>query len=437
MRVYLDTLGCRLNQAELTQWQDEFQERGHTTSVTDPKDAELLVINTCAVTAEAARKSRQLIRRAHRKNPQAKLVISGCYSHLNPQNAAALPGVSLIVDNQDKDKLVERVLQTMPQETFAVPRKPCRMRQRRAFVKVQDGCRHRCTFCIVTVARGTERSRPIAGITEQIRQLHREGVQEVVLSGVHLGGYGSDQGTDLGQLIEKVLSDTDIPRLRLGSLEPWNLPDTLLAHFSNPRLMPHLHLPLQSGCDRTLKRMARRCRSQDFAQLVETLRANNPHFNITTDIIVGFPGESESDWQSSLDFIKEMQFAHCHIFRYSRRRGTAADRFSEHVQETTKRARYLHLHALSARLRQEFLQRQIGRNSKVLWERHTPEGHWQGYTENYLRAILPLQTGSPETAMSTVRLVGIDATGRLTTTCDAPLPEQQDNQKMVLEKALV
>lgn len=407
MRVYLDTLGCRLNQAELGCWQDELRAHGHTPA-SDPDDADLLILNTCAVTREAARKSRQLIRRIRRRNPRGRLVISGCYSTLEREEAAAIAGVDLIVANRDKEQLVARALQGLPATTTTAPA-PVR---RRAFVKVQDGCRHRCTFCIVTVARGAERSRPPADIIEQIRQLEKQGVQEIVLSGVHLGGYESEGPLDA--LLGRILSDTDVPRLRLGSLEPWTLSDRLLARFSNQRLLPHLHLPLQSGCDRTLKRMARRYRRADFARLLADIRSQHPNCNISTDIIVGFPGESEADWQNSLAFIEEMQFAHCHVFSYSARPGSAAAQFAGQVPEQEKKDRNRAARRLSARMHEAFLHRQIGRHSTVLWESRDVAGHWQGHTENYLRAVLP-HGQAPSAAISKVRLVSLQATGALLT----------------------
>ena len=329
MKVHLKTLGCRLNEAELETWAQAFQKSGH--SITKQAEAaQLIVINSCAVTQDAARKSRQLIRRIHRDNPQAKLVVSGCYATLNQDEAASLLGVDLVVSNKDKDQLVEKTLTELNMDVMpAMSTEPgeislfTRGRQR-AFVKVQDGCRYRCTFCIVTVARGDEVSRPVQAVIDEINALHKQGITEVILTGVHLGGYGSDLGNNLSDLIKAILSETTIPRLRLGSLEPWELPEDFFTLFHNPRLMPHLHLPLQSGSDTVLRRMARRCKTEEFAAIVSQLRAQIPHFNITTDIIVGFPGETEEEWQDSFNFIKQTGFGHIHIFTYSSREGTKA-----------------------------------------------------------------------------------------------------------------
>ena len=277
MQVHLKTLGCRLNEAELETWARQFRQLGHGIT-TDPDNADLLVINTCAVTEEAVRKSRRLIKRAQKSNPQAKLVVSGCYASLNPGEINTLPGVDLLVDNRQKDRLPVLVSEQLCTETMpAIATEPgenllfSRGRQR-AFIKVQDGCRYRCTFCIVTRARGEERSRSIDEIIEEINELHDEGIREAVITGVHLGGYGSDLDVNLYDLVKAILEQTSIPRLRLGSLEPWDIPENFWELFQNQRLLPHLHLPLQSGTNRVLRRMARRCKTEDFSALVTRAR---------------------------------------------------------------------------------------------------------------------------------------------------------------------
>ncbi|MEN8260273.1 MAG: tRNA (N(6)-L-threonylcarbamoyladenosine(37)-C(2))-methylthiotransferase MtaB, partial [Pseudomonadota bacterium] len=329
MHVHLKTLGCRLNEAELETWAQEFQGAGMNIS-RDPQQADLIVLNSCAVTQQAVRKSRQMIRRIHRDNPTAKLVVSGCYVTLNPDEAAQTLGVDLVISNADKNRLVELTQRELALESMpALSTEPAEVSlfsrgRQRAFVKVQDGCRYRCTFCIVTVARGAERSRAIKDIVDEINRLHQQGIQEAVLTGVHLGGYGGDLDTGLDTLINAILTDTEIPRLRLGSLEPWDLPKSFFKQFQNPRLMPHLHLPLQSGCDSVLRRMARRCKTEEFACLAEQARREIPDINITTDIIVGFPGETEEEWRSGLNFIEKIGFGHIHIFSYSKREETKA-----------------------------------------------------------------------------------------------------------------
>lgn len=398
MRVHLKTLGCRLNEAELETWARQFQTDGHRI-VDDSEEADLVVFNSCAVTLEAVRKSRHLLRKTARENPRAKLVLSGCYATLNRNEAEQL-GVDLVVANTDKGRLVdiatrELALEAMPAfSTEPGESALFRLGRHRAFVKVQDGCRYRCTYCIVTVARGEERSRTKAEIVDEINSLHEQGVQEAVLTGVHLGGYGSDTGSNLGELVHAVLEHTSIPRLRLGSLEPWDLPDSFIELFDNPRFMPHLHLPLQSGSDSVLKRMARRCKSGDFAALVERLRSRVPDINITTDIIVGFPGETEAEWEESLTFIEKIGFGHIHIFAFSPREGTIAAGMPNPVHPEVKKARSRVLHRLAERQKQETFRRFSGRQFPVLWEtaKKKPNGETEicGYTPNYLRVGMAL-----------------------------------------------
>lgn len=403
MQIHLKTLGCRLNEAELETWAQAFQAKGHAIT-RHVHEAQLVVVNSCAVTQDAVKKSKQLIRRIHRDNPQAKLVVSGCYATLNETEAAQLMGVDLIVGNQDKNQLVEKTLAELNLDSMpAMSTEPgevslfSRGRQR-AFIKVQDGCRYRCTFCIVTVARGEERSRSIQEVVDEINSLHAQGIQEAVITGVHLGGYGSDIDSNLVELIQAILQQTDIPRLRMGSLEPWELPDGFFALFKNSRLMPHLHLPLQSGSDSVLRRMARRCKTEEFAQLVNQARATIPGFNVTTDIIVGFPGETEEEWQESIEYITKIGFGHIHIFSYSPREGTKAASLPQPIENEVKRRRSRELHELAETLKQRFLAENIGREDWVLWEGQTetlPDGQvrYFGYTPNYLRVACDVAAG--------------------------------------------
>jgi len=395
MLVYLKTLGCRLNEAELETWAQAFQKAGHQIT-REVNQAHVVIINSCAVTADAARKSRQLIRRTHRDNPTAKLVVSGCYATLNEDEAAQLMGVDLVVSNKNKDQLVEQTLSALNLDSMpAMSTEPgetslfSRGRQR-AFVKVQDGCRYRCTFCIVTVARGEEVSRPVETIIDEINSLHQQGINEFILTGVHLGGYGNDIESNLTDLIKEILQKTDIPRLRLGSLEPWELPEGFFSLFENPRLMPHLHLPLQSGSDSVLRRMARRCKTEEFSAMIQQARQQVKNFNITTDIIVGFPGETEQEWQDSFNFIKETGFGHIHIFTYSSREGTKAATLPDQLTNEIKKQRSKQLHVLAESMKQQFATENLNHQFEILWEGHKQEtGDNQhlvfGYTPNYLR----------------------------------------------------
>jgi len=398
MHVLLKALGCRLNEAELENWSSSFQDRGHCI-VDQPDQADLIVINTCAVTNEAVKKSRQLIRRSHRQNPNTKLVVSGCYSSLTPEIKNKIPSIDLLVPNQHKDNLVNIVINELAIETMpSIATQPgetalFQHNRTRAFVKIQDGCRYRCTFCIVTIARGNERSKLISDIVLQINKLADLRFKEVVLTGVHIGGYGADINTDLYSLIASVLTETDIPRLRLGSLESWGLPELFFDLFSNPRLMPHLHLPLQSGCDSVLKRMARRCRLEDFKETVQKARSMISDFNITTDAIVGFPGESDTEWQESMVFLENMGFSHIHIFPYSPRSGTAAAMMQNQITTQVKKNRSKQLRMLADKLKRAYLENHVSREFPVLFEgshqcNETGNIKYSGYTPNFLRVQL-------------------------------------------------
>ena len=413
MRVFLQALGCRLNEAELETWSRDCRARGYGLA-DSAETADLVVINTCAVTAESVRKSRQLIRRAQRGNPTAKLVVSGCYASLDEAPPAAELGIDLLVPNTDKDRLIEIAaerldLPVMPESATGPGENPLLARGRqRAFVKVQDGCRYRCTFCIVTRARGEERSRPVEEVVEEVARIHASGIQEVVLAGVHLGGYGSDTGGDLAGLVRAVLERTAIPRLRLGSLEPWELTPAFWSLFDNPRLMPHLHLPLQSGADSVLRRMARRCRTAEFRALVEQARHAVPGFNVTTDIIVGFPGETEAEWRQTLDYVDEIGFGQVHIFAYSPRAGTKAATLPDPVPREVGRARSEALHALAQRARLRVLQAAVGATHEVLVEGYDARaGTWSGYTPGYLR----MAVHAPADAGLDNRILAVRATG--------------------------
>jgi len=262
----------------------------------------------------------------------------------------------------------------------------------RAFVKVQDGCDNRCTFCIVTVARGVSRSRPVADVIAEINRLAGLGYQEAVLSGVHLGSYGHDWDDRQGlyNLVQTILTNTDIPRVRLSSLEPWDLDEKFFELGQNERLLPHFHLPLQSGCDATLQRMARRTTQEQFAQLMESARQAIPDLSITTDVMVGFPGETDAEFEESIAFVEKMIFAKLHIFRYSSREGTAAAKMSGQVSPQKAQERSQRMHSLNAQLERDFRQRFIGRTMLVLWETSEPYGfglQWSGLTNNYTRVV--------------------------------------------------
>ncbi len=393
MKIYLDTIGCRLNQSEIETYARQFRAAGHTL-VASMQEADLVVVNTCTVTAAAASDSRQKIRQASRASA-GEIVVTGCWSTLNPQGAAALPAVSRVVPNADKDRLVSDLLE-IPGKQFdrePVARQPipgARLRTR-AFIKVQDGCDNRCTFCVTTIARGPGRSRPVADVLADVEAALGGDTQEIVLTGVHLGSWGQDMSPpqNLRHLVRAILNETETPRLRLSSLEPWDLDLDFFELWSDSRLCRHLHLPLQSGSAATLRRMARKTTPETFAGLVDAARRAVPDIAITTDIIVGFPGESETEFVESLDFVSAMRFAAGHVFTYSARPGTAAAQMPAQVPHPVRKERNAQMRAFLAESAGVYQVRFLGRVLPVLWESATSLGpeSWQlsGLTDNYLR----------------------------------------------------
>jgi len=424
LKVHLKALGCRLNEAELEHWSQQFQSTGHEICP-QQTEADLLVLNTCSVTAEAGRKSRQLIRRLHRDNPTAKLVVTGCHASLNTEEIADQLGVDLVISNDQKDNLAsiaqrELSITNMPLSATEPGDIALYSRGRhRAFIKIQDGCRYRCTYCIVTLARGEERSRTITDIIADIQRFHDQGIQEAVLTGVHVGGYGSDTGSSLSSLIQAILNDTDIPRLRLASVEPWDLPEDFFNLFSNPRLMPHMHLPLQSGSDSVLRRMARRCKTADFSALVDKAREALADFNITTDVIAGFPGETEIEWEETLRFVEDQNFGRLHIFPFSSRQGTKAASLPNQLSKAVKQQRCKALASIGEQAKQRSMTRLLDTTREVLWEKPTPaesEGMvtYSGYTPNYHRVQTSVSKDVPlEYRITPVFLSSLDPQGQV------------------------
>jgi threonylcarbamoyladenosine tRNA methylthiotransferase MtaB len=400
MKVYLHSIGCRLNQSEIETMARQLLAAGHEL-VPRPEQADKVVVNTCAVTREAARDARSTTRRIHRENPGAEILLTGCYATVAPQELGRVEGAGRLVSNREKAALV-RLLD--PAASLAPPtfdREPIlrdflagEMSHTRAFVKVQDGCDNRCTFCITTVARGTAESRRLGDVVSEIQALAAAGYQEAVLTGVHLGSYGHDLGNPGGlrDLVLAILRHTDIPRLRLSSLEPWDIEPGFFRLWENARLLPHLHLPLQSGSDRILRLMARRTRRDSFRALVAAARAQIPGLNLSTDLIAGFPGESEADFQDTLEFVEELAFSRLHAFTYSARPGTAAAQMSGQLPRTVRKARTQQLIALGERLSLAFHEQHHGNTANVLWEMAAGANgqglRWQGYTDNYIRVTM-------------------------------------------------
>ncbi len=395
----VQTLGCKVNQADSEAIAAELIARG-LRPAPDSAGADVVVVNTCTVTHLGDRSSRQLLSQARRGAPAALLVATGCYAQVAPQAVAALPGVDLVVPNTAKETIATTILAqldaparpALPLPVLPVADPDDRLLaeivgKTRVQVKVQDGCDNRCTYCIVPTARGASRSRPIRDIVAFVQRKAAAGMQEVVLTGIHLGDYHPTPDTDLGDLIAALLAATTIPRIRVSSLEPEDFRLDWLDHWADPRMCRHLHLPLQSGSDAVLRRMARRYTSARYRAIATAAYAAIPDLALTTDIIAGFPGETVDDAARTLALAEELHFAKMHVFRFSPRAGTAAARMRPLVAEPVKRVRSEALLALNDTLAHAFRARHVGRRVCVLWESRKPWG-WEGLTDNYLRVEL-------------------------------------------------
>ena len=418
MKIFLDTIGCRLNQAEIETLARQFRAAGHEI-VPTATEADLAVVNTCSVTSQAASDSRAAIRRARRLGAK-EVVATGCWATLEPEKAASLAGVERVVSNLQKDNLAADLL-GLPQEFFeldplARSPLPGLHARTRAFIKVQDGCDNACTFCITSVARGTSRSRPMENVVADVRAALAGGAKEIVLTGVQLGAWGGDfpSPQHLERLVATLLKNTSVARLRLSSLEPWNLAADFFSLWQDERLCRHLHLPLQSGSASVLKRMRRKTTPDSFAGLVQAARTAIPEAAITTDIIVGFPGETEAEFCETLEFVRSMHFAGGHVFTFSARPGTPAARMHAQVRHETRKERNAALREVLEESAHAYQSGFIGHSLPVLWEAssHLTEAGWilEGLTDNYLR----VSATAPQprwNQMDNVQLVSIDGAG--------------------------
>ena len=392
--VAIHTHGCKLNQADSQELARQFQEAGYRLAAPHAP-ADIIILNTCTVTAAADAKARQYLRSARRRNPNALIVATGCYAQRAPNELQNLPEVSLIINNNAKPSLPQSAIAALQTKTPPTPQpapptdtpQSANPTRTRAMIKIQEGCDQVCAYCIVPKVRGRERSIPPETIIAQINRRAADGFREAALTGTQLGTYGFDLPNDasLTLLLERILAETRIERLRVSSLQAHEITQPLLDLWRNPRLMPHFHIPLQSGCDATLRNMRRRYDTAQFAAAVTLTRRMYPHAGITTDIIAGFPGETPAQFAAALQFAAEMRFADIHAFPYSPRPGTSAAHHQNPVPEPEKRARMAHLLELAAQSRQNFRQSQIGTTRPTLWERAARHNLWSGLTDNYLR----------------------------------------------------
>lgn len=405
-KAALHNLGCKVNAYELEAMQQILEKNGYEIVPFEP-GADLYIINTCTVTNIADRKSRQMLHRAKKLNPRAIVAAVGCYAQEKGEELEKDPAVDLVIGNNRKKDLLEILekyqatrqgsLHTMDigkvreYEELEIDRTE---EHTRAFLKVQDGCNQFCTYCIIPYARGRVRSRRADDVRKEVRRLASSGCREIVLSGIHLSSYGVDfrDGTTLLDLIRTVHEEEGISRIRLGSLEPGIITEEFAESLAAlPKVCPHFHLSLQSGCNRTLRRMNRRYTSEEYMEKCGLLRSVYHNPALTTDVIVGFPGETEEDFRESRDFVEAVSFFETHIFPYSRREGTKAAAWTEQLTEAVKKERVRIMLELDARKRREYLESFLGRETEILIEERMEggsPGQWTGHTREYQRAVI-------------------------------------------------
>ena len=403
-KVVVQTHGCKLNQSDSDTIARQFMQAGYR-PIESIADADVFVLNTCTVTANADAKARQTLRSARRINPTAIIVATGCYPQRAAQDLQNLDVVSLVIDNTSKHDLVSQTIKLHLENSNLKSEQPelssrssgdnrlaietSGVYRTRAMIKIQEGCNQVCAYCIVPKVRGRERSIPPETLIEQIKDRHEQGYQEIVLTGTQLGSYGFDlRGVNLPVLLERILSCTAIPRIRVSSLQPQEITQELLSFWSDPRLCPHFHMPLQSGSDRILQSMRRRYTTKQFSQSVNLIRSHLQDPGITTDLIVGFPEENEAEFNQTLEFIQSTKFSDIHIFPYSRRPGTTAYHYGSFIDPQTKKTRANLALKIAQQQHNDFRQSQIGTIRPVLWETITQArgtNIWSGLTDNYIR----------------------------------------------------
>lgn len=400
-KAALYTLGCKVNTYESAEIAENLTRNGYLV-VPQSEKADVIIINSCTVTGESGRKTRQLLRRLRREEPQAVIVLTGCLPQAFPDEAKALTQADIIIGNRSNARIPEllgeyemrkgSIFRTEPHEAderfFALPVSTTEGHTR-AFLKIQDGCNRFCSYCAIPYARGRSRSREPDDIERAAHVLAENGYRELVLVGIDLSDYGHDTGWDLADAVERVQAVDGLCRIRLGSLEPDHMTADMLDRLGKcEKLCPHFHISLQSGSDTVLKRMNRHYTASEFESLTQTLRARFPDCALTTDIICGFPGETEAEFLQTVDFVRRIRFEKVHIFPYSVREGTRAARMPEQLSVREKEERCARLSAVCDAIRAEYLQASVGKTVRVLFE-SPKNGCIRGYTENYLPVRVP------------------------------------------------
>ena len=421
MNFNILTLGCKVNQYESQAMREELLRHGYSLS-DDREKADIIVINTCTVTSVSDAKNRKLIRRVRRMNPEGIIVLTGCMPQAFPQEMSSFTECDIILGNKERRQLIPAIERFLRDKTSLID---ISVHQNsgaeyenltvssfedhtRAFLKIEDGCNRFCSYCIIPYARGRVRSKPLSDLKSEVETLANNGYREVVLVGINLSAYGQGEAFSLADAVEAACGVDGIERVRLGSLEPEQMDEPLLKRLAaQKKFCPQFHLSLQSGCDKTLKAMNRHYDSAQYAEIVGRIRSSFDNASITTDVMVGFAGESEEDFEKSLSFVKSVGFAKVHVFPYSVRKGTKAESMPDHVAPAEKERRAKVMGEAVEQSRREFLESQLGKTEEVLFER-LRHGHLEGYTKNYT----PVHVVSTDASVcSEVRLVSLTAVG--------------------------
>lgn len=419
-KIFIATLGCKVNQFESASFKTGFTSHGHKI-VSRKEEADLVIINTCAVTSSACAQSRQIIRKSLRKNPSAGIIITGCYAEIEAEKIAQIEELQgknhSIVGNCNKDSIVtiglnaesnmEKFVLGAIDQSKTICRLPVKQfsQRSRAYLRIQDGCENFCSYCIVPYTRGPSRSLPMSEVLEQAKVYSQNGHKEIVLTGIHLGNYGRDldPSSDLSEILGLLSSQTPEIGYRISSLEPLEISVALLKLIKQrPNIMPHLHIPLQSGHDEVLKRMNRGYTTEQFKKIIDLCHSHVPDISIGIDILAGFPGETDEQFECAKNLLQSLRFSYLHVFPYSRRPGTVAAEFPDQISKTQKDERVADLIALSALKQREFNRKHLGQHRQVLIEKNRDkEGRLKGFTDNYI----DVRIDGPDQLFNTSRLV--------------------------------
>lgn len=402
MKAAFYTLGCKVNQAESEYMAELLQKAGF--EITDPnEDADFYIINSCTVTATADQKTRQSVRRFKRRHPNSAVILTGCMPQAFPQDAEKLEQADIVLGNKndgdilslinrylmEKNRLI-KIVQHENGEKFAECSVSSFGKRVRAFVKIEDGCNRFCSYCIIPKSRGRVRSKPLEDLKIEISELAENAIKEIVLVGINLSAYGKDEDFNIADAVELCAAESGIKRVRLGSLEPDHITDEIIERLAKiKKFCPQFHISLQSGCDKTLKTMNRHYSAEEYETLCNKLRNTFEDCSLTTDLMVGFTGETDEDFHESLTFVKKIAFEKVHIFPYSQRMGTAASKRGDSVSKSEKDRRAAEAAAVAEKIRADYLTSQTGKAVKVLFEGEAEKGIFRGYTMNYIPVKVP------------------------------------------------